>query len=220
MWIVLVVVMAHYLACNEGRLRDVLGVVVPGVSLVLPLLVLIMFQKDFGSTVILIGLTGVLMFVAGLQWRYLFSLGGFAMGGLALMIAIEPYRIRRLTGFLDPFADPDGAGFLDALGDVPPRVEERFHRFRQIYGAMVHSMDLAVGQVLNLGAAEVIDGQTALLVGADNGAQRGIGGMHPDGQIVGGVVAMGHGIGFNRGLNRNGSGQKGRIGHAHSQSQG
>ncbi len=112
----LVVVLAHYLACNEGRLRDVVGVVVPGLSLVVPLLVLILFQKDFGTTVILLGLTGVLLFVAGLQWRYVFGLAGLAAGGLALLVAVEPYRIRRLTSFLDPFADPDGAGYQVVQG--------------------------------------------------------------------------------------------------------
>lgn len=112
----LVIVLAHYLACNEGRLRDLIGVVIPGVSLVLPLLVLILFQKDFGSTVILLGLAGVLLFVAGLQWRYVFGFIASAFGGLILLILIEPYRIRRLTSFLDPFAEPDGAGYQVVQG--------------------------------------------------------------------------------------------------------
>lgn len=111
-----IVVLAHYLSCNEGRLKDVIGVVVPGLTLLLPPLVLILFQKDFGSTVILLGLAGVLLFVAGLQWRYVFGLAGVAASGLALLVIIEPYRIRRLTSFLDPFADPDGAGYQVVQG--------------------------------------------------------------------------------------------------------
>ena len=80
----LVIALAHYLACNEGRLRDLAGVVVPGVSLVVPLLALILFQRDFGSTVILLGLTGVLLFVAGLQWRYVTGFAAAAAGGLGV----------------------------------------------------------------------------------------------------------------------------------------
>jgi len=106
-----VVIMAHYLSCNEGRLRDVVGVVVPGLTLMVPLLVLVIFQRDFGTTVILLGLAGVLLFVAGLQWRYVFGLVSGAAVMLTLLILIEPFRIRRLMSFLDPFADPDGAGY-------------------------------------------------------------------------------------------------------------
>lgn len=112
----LIVVLAHYLACNEGRLRDFVGVVVPGVSLVIPLLVLIFFQKDFGSTVIILGLAGVLLFIAGLQWRYIVGFGAAAFAGLVMLVVIEPFRMRRLTSFIDPFADPDGAGYQVVQG--------------------------------------------------------------------------------------------------------
>ena len=112
----IVVVLAHYLACNEGRMRDVAGIVVPALLMLAPFLLLILLQKDFGATVILLGLAGTLLFVAGLQWRYVFSFMGMAIAGLALMVIVEPYRIRRLTSFMDPFADPDGAGYQVVQG--------------------------------------------------------------------------------------------------------
>ena len=111
-----VVIMAHYLSCNEGRLRDVVGVVFPGLTLMVPLLVLVVFQRDFGTTVILIGLAGVLLFVAGLQWRYIVGLLVGVAALLTGLILMEPFRIRRLMSFLDPFADPDGAGYQVVQG--------------------------------------------------------------------------------------------------------
>lgn len=74
-------------------------------------LAVLLGQPDFGSTLILIaGLTAVI-FIMGIPVR-LFVLGG----ALALPVVFgamiaAPYRMRRLTTFLDPFADPLGAGF-------------------------------------------------------------------------------------------------------------
>lgn len=114
--VALVLILSHYLACNEGRLRDVVGVVLPGLTPLLPLLLFAYFQKDFGTTVILFGLTGVLFFVAGLQWRYV--VGGITGSVLALagLIVVEPYRIQRLINFLDPFEDMEGAGYQVVQG--------------------------------------------------------------------------------------------------------
>ncbi len=106
-----ILIMAHYLDANAGRLTDVIGVVVPALGLIAPLLVLLLFEPDFGSTVILAGLTGLSLLLAGLRWRWVGLLGLLGAHGGGVLILIEPYRLRRLTGFLDPFADPEGAGY-------------------------------------------------------------------------------------------------------------
>ncbi len=114
--VALVLILADFLANNRGRLKDVVGVVLPGLGLLAPLVFFVVLQKDFGTTVILLGLTGVLFFVAGLQWRWVFAGIGSAAGLLALLVAIEPYRIKRLVSFLDPFADADGGGYQVVQG--------------------------------------------------------------------------------------------------------
>ncbi|MCA9569164.1 MAG: cell division protein FtsW [Myxococcales bacterium] len=115
MKIALVVGLAHYLSINQGKLRDHAVLAVSVVLLALPL-VFMLPQKDFGTTVILIGLAGVLLFVAGLPWRWLFTLGGAAGAGLAVLIAVEPYRMVRLISFTDPFKDQSGAGYQVVQG--------------------------------------------------------------------------------------------------------
>ena len=72
---------------------------------------LLMLQPHF-SVCIIIGLTAVIMLlVAGARFRY-FALAAAPViaGGVALVI-FEPYRMARLTTFLDPFADTQGAGW-------------------------------------------------------------------------------------------------------------
>ena len=71
----------------------------------------LMLQPHF-SVCIIIGLTAVIMLlVAGARFRY-FALAAAPViaGGVALVI-FEPYRMARLTTFLDPFADTQGAGW-------------------------------------------------------------------------------------------------------------
>ncbi|MBT3224348.1 MAG: FtsW/RodA/SpoVE family cell cycle protein, partial [Proteobacteria bacterium] len=113
----LIWVLAQYLACNEGRVRDVVGIVVPGLVLfVLPILFMMVYQKDFGTTVILLGVAGLLFFLAGLQTRYVALMGILTTAFLAILVVIEPYRIRRLMSFLDPFSDPELSGYQVVQG--------------------------------------------------------------------------------------------------------
>jgi cell division protein FtsW len=112
----LILALSHYLACNTGRLRDVFGVIVPGISLVIPMFAMMVYQLDFGTTVIFLGLSGVLFFVAGIHPRYGFIIGGIALVGLSILVAVEPYRVKRLTSFIDPFADSTGAGYQVVQG--------------------------------------------------------------------------------------------------------
>lgn len=86
-------------------------------SLVYPLLVvllpsaLFMLQPDFGSTFLLVGTTGIVLFLTGLSWRMIAAVIGLGMISLIGLIASAPYRLARITSFLDPWKDPLGTGF-------------------------------------------------------------------------------------------------------------
>lgn len=83
--------------------------------------VLILAEPDLGTAVALAVLIIIMAFAAGARLKQLVLTmlpGIFAVAGL---IAIKPYRIRRITTFLNPWQDPQGAGFqiiqsLIALG--------------------------------------------------------------------------------------------------------
>lgn len=112
----LLLILSDYLANNRGRLKDVVGVGIPALGLVLPLLVLVIFQRDFGTTAILLGLAGVLLFVGGLQWRWVFGGTLAAAALLTFLVLVEPFRVKRFTSFLDPFADPSSSGYQVVQG--------------------------------------------------------------------------------------------------------
>ena len=74
-------------------------------------LCLVILQPDFGSTAIIAVLAGAMFFFAGLRWAWILGLGGLLGAGLGLLMVAEPYRIKRLTSFLDPFKDCSGDGY-------------------------------------------------------------------------------------------------------------
>ena len=76
-----------------------------------PVVVLVMLQPDMGTTMSILIAVFLLLWLGGIDWRVLASTG---LGGVALavlMIFIEGYRMERLTGFLDPWADPLDKGY-------------------------------------------------------------------------------------------------------------
>lgn len=72
---------------------------------------LLLLEPDFGAAVVLVATAAGLLLVAGLNWRhFVFMLVGCGCM-LALLAVTSPYRMARLTAFLDPWADPFGDGF-------------------------------------------------------------------------------------------------------------
>ena len=70
-----------------------------------------MIEPDFGTAATLLLIVGVMVFAAGLSYRYVFGLVVTLTPILYLVLAAAPYRRERLLSFLDPWADPLGSGF-------------------------------------------------------------------------------------------------------------
>ena len=72
---------------------------------------LLLAQPDFGSSSLLLAITAGMLVLGGVNMPRMF---GPVLVGLPVLAAIaiaEPYRMRRLTSFVDPFADPFGSGY-------------------------------------------------------------------------------------------------------------
>jgi len=108
---------ADLLARKPKRSRSIEGMMpfllVAGVSCLL-----IMLEPDMGTTMVIAFSVGATLIAAGARPRDL-GLIALAIGGLAvLMTIVEPYRMARLTGFLNPGADAAGAGFQAAQAKI------------------------------------------------------------------------------------------------------
>jgi cell division protein FtsW len=75
------------------------------------LVALILPQPDFGTCAALLLIVGVMVFAAGLAYRYLFGALLVALPTLYIVVMSADYRRRRLLSFLDPWSDPLGDGF-------------------------------------------------------------------------------------------------------------
>jgi len=79
--------------------------------LLLVVFVLIMAQPDLGSCMFLALLVGILFFLSGIRPRYILLAGVATAVVLTLLVLAEPYRLRRITAYIDPWKDPRGSGF-------------------------------------------------------------------------------------------------------------
>jgi cell division protein FtsW len=108
---VMVIFLAWFLAPRLNQMRDWKRTLLRAILVPLVFAGLIVRQPDLGTAMVLIGVTGMMLFLAGIEWKYL--LGGVCatlpfLGALLFMVA---WRRQRMLVFLNPESDPQGAGF-------------------------------------------------------------------------------------------------------------
>lgn len=74
-------------------------------------LFLVMRQPDFGSFVVTLMVAVGLLFLAGLPLKWFMGVLAICIASMVALIMAAPYRIARVTGFLDPWKDPFGDGY-------------------------------------------------------------------------------------------------------------
>ena len=169
------------------RLSLIVGVVV----------LLVMLQPDLGTTIAVLLSVYLALLIGGVS---LGLLGGVALGGLAGiagLVMIAPYRMRRITSFLDPFADPQGSGYqsiqalyafgsggLDGVGLGMSR-----QKFFYLPAAHTDFIFAIIGEELGLiGALSVV---AAFAVMAYAGVRIALGARDGYGRVLaGGLTAM------------------------------
>lgn len=105
----LMIFTSKYLARN--KIKSIKASVLPILLVVFFVFGLIMLQPDFGTGVIIVVSIISLLFVSGVNMSFFIKLGILGLLGVVGLIIIAPYRMARITSFLNPWSDPLGTGF-------------------------------------------------------------------------------------------------------------
>lgn len=107
----LVVYLAHLFSKNREQAQTFSKSVLPYLLITGFYILLMMMQPDFGMVVILIAMFGFMMFMAGINFKYIAGLGFCAVAFMAAAILSADYRMNRIFSFMDPWKDPQGQGY-------------------------------------------------------------------------------------------------------------
>lgn len=107
----MVIYMASYLVRQKDKVTSQLsGFINPMIVLAIVSLLLLR-EPDFGATVVICFTVMSMLFIAGVKFRYYFIFLIIVALALAVVAVSSPYRVARLTAFLDPWADQFNTGY-------------------------------------------------------------------------------------------------------------
>ncbi|MBE6155831.1 MAG: putative lipid II flippase FtsW [Firmicutes bacterium] len=107
----LIIFLAKYLAKNQKTLNDIKKSIFPVLGVIMIFFGLIMLEPDFGSAMVIVLTLMVIIFSSGVKLSFFASLGVLGLIGVAVLIVIAPYRLKRIVSFLNPWTDPLGSGY-------------------------------------------------------------------------------------------------------------
>jgi len=107
----ILIYIASYAVRREAELRGTLLGLAKPLGLLACAGVLLLAEPDFGAATVLFATGFGMLFLAGARLRYVIIMTAAAAGGFAVLAISSSYRLRRLTAFLDPWADPFNSGF-------------------------------------------------------------------------------------------------------------
>lgn len=109
--VLLLTYLASYIVRRQAELKNELKGFLKPLGLLLGAAALLLLEPDFGAATVLMATGLGVLFLAGVKLRHFFALVALAAGGMAMVAVTSAYRLKRLTTFLDPWADPFDSGF-------------------------------------------------------------------------------------------------------------
>ncbi|MFT8361741.1 MAG: stage V sporulation protein E [Sporolactobacillus sp.] len=107
----LIIYLAKHLTEHQNQLYRLTKGLMASLVPVLAAFALIMLQPDLGTGMVLVLTCLTMLYVAGARVKHFAMMALVGLTGLAALIISAPYRVKRLTSFIDPWQDPNGSGF-------------------------------------------------------------------------------------------------------------
>ncbi len=109
--IIMIIYLAGYLVRQKKNISmGILGFIIPLIVLSV-VVVLLLLEPDFGASVVIAGTVMAMLFLTGVKFRYYVGLIILVGVCLAFIAVSSPYRVARLTTFLNPWADQFNSGY-------------------------------------------------------------------------------------------------------------
>jgi len=102
---------ADYTTRKHGVLKKFKQGLLPMLAVMLLVSWLLLREPDFGAFVVIAVSAFGILFLGGMNGRHFVALVGMLAAGFALLVVASPYRMQRIFGFMDPWADPFGRGY-------------------------------------------------------------------------------------------------------------
>jgi cell division protein FtsW len=100
-----------WLATHHKRIADKRYGLYPYLACMGVVAATLLIQPDTGTLLVIGAAVTAMYLAAGARFRDLAIVGGIAVAALSVLVALRPYVMRRIITFLDPTADPLGAGY-------------------------------------------------------------------------------------------------------------
>ena len=107
----MIIYLAGYMVRREHEVRNEWQGFLKPMAVLFAATLLLMVEPDFGATVIVAGSAFGMLFLAGVKLGHFMLVLAGALGALLVLVVSEPYRVKRLTAYTDPWADPYDTGF-------------------------------------------------------------------------------------------------------------
>lgn len=109
--VALVVYVSHWLADKREDVRSFSHGLLPLGILLTIMVALLLWQRDLGTSVVMVVTAISIYFVSGANLLHLFALGIIGACGMVMAVVLEPYRLARWLTFLDPWSNPQSSGY-------------------------------------------------------------------------------------------------------------
>lgn len=110
--ILMIIFYAGILTKNRDELEKYNKGFLKHMCLLAPIIGLLLLQPHFSASIVIIGICSIMMIVAGCKFKhFVCTVGAVGIPAIVLLIVLSPYRLQRVTTFLDPWQDPTGDGW-------------------------------------------------------------------------------------------------------------